>query len=209
MYLYKRVPDIFTYSKGKVEEGQYASEAVRFTKDLPWVCTEKIDGMTVCIEWDGNQASFSRNHIGKRLPKHLLEMLHDKFSTSRAEERFKFNFPLGKVVFYAVAYGGDIGDTAEKYGPGLTYSLIDVYMPARNQWLNRTAVETVGARFGVRVVPKILHEPLEMAVIKMKEHPVSKINMNTPMEGLVCHPFVELRDCYGERIIVKLKAKDF
>ena len=43
----------------------------------------------------------------------------------------------------------------------------------------------------------------------VKGHPSSVVNPNAPMEGVVGRPAVEIKNREGERVIVKIKVKDF
>lgn len=49
---------------------------------------------------------------------------------------------------------------------------------------------------------------MDEAVDFVKEHPQSTLG-DLPMEGVVCRPMMELRDRCGNRVITKIKWKDF
>ena len=50
-----------------------------------------------------------------------------------------------------------------------------------------------------------LHDAIDFVKIR----PQSKLNSENKMEGLVLRPLVELYDNHGERLITKVKVKDF
>lgn len=68
MYTYTKIETIYerdTEGTKKLIEGQFRNEAVKYLKDLDWICTEKIDGTNIGVIWDGHKVSF------KEEPKNL------------------------------------------------------------------------------------------------------------------------------------------
>ena len=72
----------------------------------------------------------------------------------------------------------------------------------------REKVELAATQFGLELVPVVLEGPLEAGVLYVKGKPMSTIG-KAPMEGLVARPKTELLDRCGNRVIVKIKARDF
>ena len=66
----------------------------------------------------------------------------------------------------------------------------------------------IAKAFNINYVPVILEGTIQEAVDYVKTKPNSKIG-NAKMEGLVGRPNIELLDRQGNRIIVKVKVRDF
>ena len=83
-------------------------------------------------------------------------------------------------------------------------------------YLNKLTIESIFTLFGVQTVLFSVCDSLYKIIdivryISVKDVP-SKYNeydSNTPIEGFVCVPKEEIYDKNGNRIIVKIKAKDF
>jgi len=88
------------------------------------------------------------------------------------------------------------------------FILFDVYLPDKDLWLKRDAVEDIAKAFRIRVVRLIFRGTIDDAVRYVKSKPMSTIG-TAQMEGVVGRPCVELRDRMGKRLIVKVKTKDF
>lgn len=75
-------------------------------------------------------------------------------------------------------------------------------------YLQRENVEQIATSFGLEIVPVIMVGTIQEAVDFVKTRPDSTIG-TAKMEGLVGHPKVEMLTRNGNRIIVKVKVKDF
>ncbi len=77
-------------------------------------------------------------------------------------------------------------------------------------WLLREDVEDIAQKLGIKVVPIIGLGPLENAIKYVTLDPMSEIAAEEHlMEGLVLRPAVELRIRRGDRLITKIKVRDF
>lgn len=101
-------------------------------------------------------------------------------------------------------FGEKIQKGGEKYGC-VDFILFDVWC---GLWLKREDVENIADTFEVKVVPIVGRGTLTKAVEFIREHPMSELR-DDELEGIVCRPAVELQDRRGERIIVKIKCRDF
>ena len=88
----------------------------------------------------------------------------------------------------------------------MDFILFDVLIAGNYQ--PRSLVTEIAHAFGVRRVPVVGVGTLEEAVAYVKTHPNSQLG-DLPMEGIVCRPAFELQDRCGNRMIVKIKWKDF
>lgn len=72
----------------------------------------------------------------------------------------------------------------------------------------REMVEKTAKMFGIDVVPIVCKGTIQDGIDFVTSHPKSTMG-TAMMEGVVGRPAVELRDRYGNRVIVKIKWKDF
>ena len=213
-YEYTKIPTIFkrdTNGSKKLIEGDFTSDEIAYLANLPWICTEKIDGTNIDIVWDGHKVSFQGRTERSDIPKNLLDRLEELFGGIKNEELFEQVFGNKYVIFYGEGYGHKIQKVGDLYNPeNVDFILFDVYFPDSDLYLKRHNVEDVASIFNIDVVP-IIGDGVDLnsAVEFIKRKPVSTLNNNCPMEGLVCKPYVELRDREGKRIITKIKVCDF
>lgn len=72
----------------------------------------------------------------------------------------------------------------------------------------RAMIENIAESFGIRCVPIVGTGSIDDAVNFVKTKPDSTIG-TAKMEGVVCRPKVDISDRRGNRLIVKVKVKDF
>ena len=89
---------------------------------------------------------------------------------------------------------------------GMDFILFDVCINGNYQ--TRESVKGIANYFGIDVVPTIMIGKLQDGIDYVKSKPKSKIG-TADSEGLVARPIQELKDRTGNRIIVKIKVKDF
>lgn len=191
----------------KLITGIFQDEAVKYLKDCIWECTEKIDGTNIGVCWDGYNVYFQGRTESSVIPTDLLKALNRLFSGSVNEEIFEQKFGQTEVILFGEGYGGSIQKN-KNYRETPSFILFDVYLPEKDLWLTRADIEDIAQALGIEVVPIVLERTLLEAVQYVTNNPKSTI-ADTDMEGLVCKPFVEMRDRQGNRIIVKVKTKDF
>lgn len=192
----------------KLINGKFRNETVEFLKDLPWICTEKIDGTNIGVVWDGHKVSFQGRTEKADIPKHLLAKLESIFCTNEMEEMLEQMFGEKEIIFFGEGYGAKIQNGGNYIPDDCSFILFDIYVPYSDTWLNRTSIEDIAKSLGIDVVPVIFIGPLDAAVRIVKSHPKSTIG-TAKMEGLVCRPVVDVYDRTHKRVIVKIKVCDF
>ena len=75
-------------------------------------------------------------------------------------------------------------------------------------FLTRKSIEDIANYFGIKAVPIVFEGNLQKGIDYVKTNPNSLIG-TAKSEGLVARPKVELKTRIGERIIVKIKVRDF
>lgn len=189
----------------KLLEGQFRNPTVEFLKDNVWQFTEKVDGTSTLVYWDGHTISFGGHTERSQIPTHLLDYLMTTFKTSEAEEIFEEKFGETPVILFGEGYGPKI-QSGGSYRSDVSFILFDVYISGNYQ--SRESVEDVARAFGIDVVPIIFEGTIQEGVDFVKGHPDSTMG-TAKMEGLVGRPKVEMRDRCGKRVIVKIKWEDF
>lgn len=194
---------------GKLIEGKYRSKEVEFLKDNIWEFTEKVDGTNVRVIWDGYKVSFGGRTDKAEIPTHLLEKLNILFGGEVKEQLFEQLFREKEVVLFGEGYGPKIQACGSSYVDEVDFILFDVAI--NGKYLSRNNVNEIATYFNIKSVPVIFKGTLEEGVKYVKSNPTSVIakDKTLPMEGLVARPMIELYSSNGERIIVKIKYKDF
>ena len=185
--------------------GKWRNETVEFLKDIPWQFTEKIDGTNIRIMWDGHKITYGGRTERASIPAHLMNRLIELFGNEETEQLFEQTFGEKEVILFGEGYGYKI-QKGGLYRSDVSFILFDVMINGNYQ--SREMVECAARQFNLEIVPILFEGTLDDGVKYVKTKPMSTIG-NAPMEGLVARPKVELQDRCGNRVIVKIKVKDF
>ncbi len=192
----------------KLIEGQYRDEVVEYLKDLPWVFTEKVDGTNIRVVWDGHCVVFYGRTDGAQIPSTLVNKLNSLFMGTANEQLFEQKFGATPVTIYGEGYGSNIQAGAGLYSKDADFIVFDVEVG--NIFLERENVEEIAKAFNCKVVPIVITGTIQEAVALVKTAPKSLIAQEPKeMEGVVGTPLVRIYDVQGNRIIVKVKVRDF
>ena len=205
---YTKIPNIFKreeFGKNRLIEGEYATPELEYLANVPWVWTEKVDGTNIRVIWDGHAVSFGGRTENAQIPSHLVNKLNDLFGGTNKEEIFEQKFGETKVILFGEGFGEKIQKGGGLYGL-VDFILFDVF--CGGMWLKRDSVEDIANTFGIRTVPIVGTGTLPEAVEYIRQHPKSFLR-DAEMEGVVCRPVCELSDRRGNRLIVKVKCRDF
>lgn len=183
--------------------GQYSVPEFEYLANNQWVFTEKVDGMNIRIIWDGSNIAFGGKTDNAQIPASLVQKLQERFLDKK--ELFTNKFGVGQVCLYGEGYGAKI-QSGGKYRPDLDFVLFDVKIG--EWWLQRIDVEDIGKTLGLDVVP-IIGEGTLNDMVKITEKGFTSIWGNFICEGIVARPKTELKTRNNERIITKVKYKDF
>ena len=186
-------------------EGQFAKPEFEYLKDNIWVWTEKIDGTNIRIIWNGNKVSIKGKTDRANIPQHLLYKLEKIFSSANLYNTFEDT----EICLYGEGYGFKIQKGSNYIQNDVNFILFDVKVG--DIWLKRDTVEDIGKSLGVDVVPIIGKGTLQEAIELTRKGFASTISQNKEYiaEGLICKPEVDLIDRGGNRVITKIKYKDF
>ena len=185
--------------------GDYRNETVEYLADNIWQFTEKIDGTNIRIHWDGHNVEIGGRTDRAQIPKHLMDYLSATFLTPEVEELFEQTYGEKDVMLFGEGYGAKIQNGGD-YRSDVSFILFDVLIG--DNWQSREWVEATAKMFGIDVVPIVLEGTIGDGIDYVMQHNNSTIG-KAVMEGIVGRPKVEMKDRLGNRIIVKIKWKDF
>lgn len=211
MKLYHKIQTVYKRDeRGKIIEGDYSLPEFEILKDIPWVFTEKVDGTNIRILWDGQSVNYGAKTEESQMPVFLLYKLQELFDGTANKQKFLkqfggFNNGLTEVVLFGEGYGAKIQKGGENYGE-CSFVLFDVMVG--DYYLQREDVEDVAKNLGIKVVPIIGEGTLDEAMAFVRAGFNSQWG-EFRAEGIVARPKVELFTRKKERIITKIKHKDF
>jgi len=184
----------------------FREESVEYLKDNEWSFTEKVDGTNMRILWDGHSFTLAGRSDNAQIPKQLHQNLIDFFVNDEMEQMFEQKFNETNVMLFVEGYGAKIQSGGD-YSPTQEFILFDVKI--NDMYLKREDVISLADSLGLKSVPVIKGiSTIEDAVNFVKSNPTSLLG-NKRMEGVVGVPCIRLLDAQGERIIVKVKCKDY
>lgn len=189
--------------------GEWTTPELEYLKDKEWVWTEKVDGTNIRVMWNGKEVVFGGRSDDAQLYTPLLLRLQELFMRMEPRQIFAEVFGAEEcdVVLYGEGYGAKVQKGGGNYIPdGVDFVLFDVAV--NGLYLERENVEDVASKFNLTVVPIMGRGTLEGAIEMTKKGFKSKWGDFTA-EGIVARPKVELLTRRGERIITKVKYRDF
>lgn len=209
MKQYHKIQTIFKRdmaNKGKITD-EFSMSELEYLKNNQWVFTEKVDGTNIRVMWNGKDVVFGGKTDNAQIPVFLLYKLQELFEGNK-KQLFKDKFgEEGDVCLYGEGYGAKIQKGGGNYiSDGVDFVLFDVKIG--DYWLERENVEDIAKHFRLKVVPIIGEGTLLEAVEKTKEGFNSQWG-DFIAEGIVLKPKTELKTRRGDRIITKIKHKDF
>lgn len=193
----------------KLIEGKFRKPVVEFLKDCEWEWTEKIDGTNIRVYWDGHTVTFGGRTDRANIPSQLVNRLNQIFGGENNAQIFEQLFGEKEVLLFGEGYGNKIQSVGEYYiSDDVNFILFDVMI--NDMYLDRKAIEGIARAFNISSVSVVGYGTIDQAVAFIKERPKSVLaEGRCEMEGIVCRPVIELKTKAGERVIVKIKSRDF
>lgn len=206
---YEKIETLFVRDSTtkRLVEGQYRSGAVEYLKDNAWRFTEKVDGTNTRVIWDGYRVSFAGRTANSQMPQKLTDRLNALFGRADNEQLFEQKFGSKSVIIFGEGYGAGI-QNGGLYRNDIDFMPFDVKVDGK--YLSLEDVKEVSGYFNLKPAPIVLTGTIEDGVKYVKSHPHSLVAQSGAyMEGLVGRPSVDLQNEFGNRIIVKIKYRDF
>lgn len=208
MTTYQKIPGPFKRDPSTNQlTDEWSTPELEYLKEAEWLFTEKVDGTNIRVIWDGYRVTFAGRTDNAQLPVPLFEWLHARFGGPEREQVFEQKFGDTPAVLYGEGYGPKI-QSGGKYRDDISVVFYDVRVG--DWWLSRASVEDVCSYFQVDTVPAVLQCSLLDAIHHVAEGHLDKSHWGTFVpEGLVGVTRAGLLARNGERIMVKIKGRDF
>lgn len=209
MNTYHKINTIFKREQqngGKLIFGEYSSPEFEYLKDNIWIGTEKIDGTNIRVIWEDNTLSFKGKTDNAQMPPKLSEALKSLFSIDKMIEQFGDV----NVCLYGEGYGSKIQGCGSRYiKDSNDFILFDIKIG--NFWLKREDLEKIAIALNIGIVPIVFEGTINEAIERVKAGEKSLISEDKELlsEGLILKPKIELVNRKGDRVITKIKHKDF
>ena len=205
---YHKIETIFERDEKtkKLINGKFRNATVEFLRNCDWEFTEKVDGTNIRIYWDGHKVTFGGRTDKAQIPSHLLTRLEELFGGEINEEIFEQRFGEKEVILFGEGYGHKIQTNG--YIDGVDFILFDVMI--NEYYQPRIAVEQIAKYFNLDVCPILLTGTIQDGidyVLNNRKSTVAK--KGAEIEGVVGRPVMEMKDRTGNRVIVKIKYRDF
>lgn len=235
---YQKINSLFKRDENNlIIPTEFCQDEFGYLKDLKWECTEKIDGtnMRVIITPIYNQtyienanafvdsfAGFKIEIKGKSdeaiVPKHLMAKMQEIFTKGKIYDAFaehyilndgNFEKNLNPIILYGEGYGVKIQKGGNYISNGVDFILFDIKIG--DMWLQRYSCEEIAKSLNIKIVPFVGLMTIPEAIEYVKKGFISNIseNRNYLAEGLVLKTPLGLMDRRGNRLIAKIKYKDF
>lgn len=185
-------------------EGQWTLPEFEYLSGNVWSFTEKVDGTNIRVIFKDGGVTFGGRTEDAQIPAQLVGRLNERFLPLAA--KLDEVFPDGAAVLYGEGYGAKIQKIGSSYRADQDFVLFDVRVG--QWWLQRVDVHDVAQKLGLDVVPVIGEGTLHDAVAWAKRG-IRSTWGDFEAEGIVARPKTELNTRGGQRLIAKIKCRDF
>lgn len=192
-----------------------------------WSLTEKIHGMNTRVTlFDNGDVIYGGKTDDAIIPQELLDYLKKTFTPEKMKEVFWLSDkPKPKsATIYGEGYGPKIVAGSGKYRKDISFRLFDslIIGDSGNWWLERNNLEDIARKLGINCVPILgTIDFLPESPEDIKRIFLDDMNKNRLVaieeggmvdmipEGIVAITEVPLFNKKGDRVVWKLKMKDF
>ena len=189
----------------KLKKGEWSRPEFGYLAEKRWFGTEKIDGTNIRIMWDGENVTIGGKTDNAQLPSDLVNSLQQQFGTITQRQRFAEKFKTSMVCFYGEGYGAGI-QKGGGYRKDKGFIMFDIMIDG--VWLNIGSVNAIAEAFGCDICPTVIEGTLAELIAYVESKPKSTFG-DFEMEGIVARPEMVLLNNRGERLMTKIKVKDF
>lgn len=192
-------------NRGKMIPGEWSLPEFKLLADMDWTWTEKVNGTNVRIIWDGYKVTIGGRTDTAQMPLILVHALQAQFTEELLEQQFQAT----PVVLYGEGYGARVVDGSGIYRPDPGFVMFDALVDG--WWLLPDSLQVLGSQMNVDVVPQAFIGGIDDAISLVKSGTLFSrwSTGNFAPEGLVGKPPLGLTRRDGDRLMVKVKGKDF
>jgi hypothetical protein len=205
---YHKINTIFKRDeKKRIIIGDYSFPEFEYLKNVPWEVTEKINGTNICVDWNPLTKEIiigGHNGLSSQIPASLFNKIVKIFHSNI--NMFISDFDVPSTIYCEGVGPGIQEPDGSKISSTPMLILIDVNI--NGFWLSRENCKSIADKFNINIVPFLGNFNLFEITELVKKGFKSQFG-NLIAEGIVARPSVELFSRKGERIITKLKYKDF
>lgn len=208
MQKYPKIQTVFKRdmaNKGRIIEGEFALEEFGYLQNNQWLYTEKVDGTNIRIEWQrGHKIDIGGRTDNAQIPAFLYAKLQEILPADKFEACIT---KAESLCLYGEGFGARIQKGGGNYlSDDVSFILFDVLVDG--WWLKREAVAEIALSLDIPIVPIVGSGTLLNGVELVRSGLTSKWG-DFLSEGLVLRPSVDLQRRNGDRILAKIKHKDF
>ncbi len=209
--LYPKIQTLFKRTeKGELILGDWTDPTFKYLAGLPWRCTEKINGTNIRIIISPLKDKSPWVYFGGRtenaqLSAKLVDWLTAKFRSDEMLETLNKKFPDGGTLF-GEGFGAGIQKGGGNYQDFQSFILFDVRVG--DWWLQWQDVMNVAETLEIPHVPVVGVSTLSQAISVVEDGLESEFG-SFSAEGIVAEPVVPLLNRKGDRVIAKIKTRDF
>lgn len=175
-------------------------------KNLKWEATEKLDGTNTRVIWTGEKVLFGGRDHDSALPADLVNYLIDTYPK---EKFLQANLP--PLILFGEGIGKGIQKCGDKYQVDSRYNkdfiLFDVFIDGF--WLERANVVDIAFKLPGTSIAQGLSSTTLYQAIENVEKGFNSYHGNLKAEGFVLRAPCGMLDRQGNRIITKVKTRDF
>lgn len=188
-------------------KGDWAIDEFNMLQECQWIAHEKIDGTNIRIRFDGEIVRFGGRTERAQIPTMLLDKLQELFPVDKMKENFSDTNPENPIMLYGEGFGAKIQKGGGNYIPdGVSFILFDVKVG--DWWLKDEDVTGVAKGLGIQRAPEVKTGTLN-ELFEFIEDGFKSTFGDFWAEGIVVKPIHQLFNRGGNRIITKIKHKDF
>ena len=205
---YHKIDTLFERDKSTfvVDPTKLKSSVLGTIRD--WDVTEKIDGTNIRVMLsESGEVSFGGRTNSAQIPGDLVQCLIRTFQQDRLKSAMWIDGTPVEAVLFGEGYGPGIQKGGGLYRADKSFILFDVLVGGK-WWLDHEAVSDVAQKLGIDTVPYLGRMKLDQIIELVRVPFASKLGTATA-EGIVARPIETLYDKRMNRIIIKLKTKDF
>ncbi len=200
--------------KGKLIDGAWTCPEFEYLAPCKWVGTEKVNGTNIRVIWwptddHGPYLQFrGKTDRAQPMPE-LWKRLGEIFTV----ELMSQVFPDKDICLYGEGYGHKI-NSGGLYLPNKTVDFCLFDIRVGDWWLKYSDCAMIAERMNIKIVPVVGEFTLYEAIDYVKRGFVSSwAEWGTTniflAEGLVLKPHYDFRFRNGQRIVTKMKTKDW
>ena len=214
---YQKIPSIYKRDeRTHTFTGEFSTPELTFLADNKWNGTLKVDGTNIRVYWknNGEPAQYNGRTDNADVPAALRTKMEEYITNWDFKSIFVKNEEADKdmeVILFGEGYGSRIQKGGGRYiRDGVDFVLFDVLVG--RWWLQYGTVCEIAEALNIKAVPMILEgKTLTEAVEFVKAGFKSGFAQDPDFEdeGLVLTPQVPLFARNGDRVITKVKTRDF